>query len=78
MIARKKSDYYTKKYDMSNHWEEVRYKMDQKDEARRLYFLYFIWYIAGFAHKISNNFDFDVPEQGILTNEEFSQKKVAL
>ena len=42
--------------DMSNHWEEVRYKMDQKDEARRLYFLYVIFYSAGFAHKISTNF----------------------
>ena len=51
LIARKKSAYHTKKYDLSNHWSQTQYKMDQQDEAKRLYILYILWYLAIYIHQ---------------------------
>ena len=60
LMIRTQSDYYKKKYDLSNHWSKTQFKMDQRDEARRLYVLYFLFYLAGFANMTVKSFDFDV------------------
>ena len=48
--------------------------MDQRDEARRLYILYVLFYLAGFSNMTVKSFDFDVPEQDQMTDEDFSKK----